>query len=121
MNLPTELVACKHFRWVPGMCGYSPSQDSYHRYNDPGVWVERDVGVVSLTPLFDLQPVLSDPATAGGALHLVKEVWGAPHAFTKRHGLTGRFFVGGLPDLRIFWGDSPEEAVALALLGAPDK
>lgn len=75
--LARRLVACPHFRWLPGMAGL---------YFEPGrqvdcrvfavfgaVDVVEDVLVWSFPD--DARPDLSDPATRGCVLQLVRDAW----------------------------------------------
>lgn len=74
IELGKRLVACKHFRWMPGMRGVDVQNGGYaRRHTDrPGVtpWHAFDYCVVE-----ELIPDLRDPATLGCALALVREAW----------------------------------------------
>ncbi len=78
IDLAHRAVACSHWRWMPGMKWIvkrdEPLEDVYGRVpDDMRFWTIRP-GVV---------PDLSDPATLGCLLALVREVWGDPgfHAY----------------------------------------
>ena len=74
--LGRRLVACKHFRWVPGMVVYGRSVQ-------PFGWLGRVRLTESHehpTQLRDPWPDLADGATRGAVLALVREAWNAPHA-----------------------------------------
>ena len=60
-------IACKHWRWMPGMLSLPPQADRCQR--DGQMMVER-------------LPDLTDPATLGCLLALVREAWGWDSAFT---------------------------------------
>ncbi len=72
-TLSRRAVACKGWRWMPGML----RQDDY-RYIGSGVWA-RWSDVHSLTTALHAPgqlPDLTDPATLGCLLALVREAWG---------------------------------------------
>lgn len=69
-ELGRRAVACKHFYWVPGMLLSNGRR--------VGVWVPGTVCGSSETETpYDaiVLPDLSDPATLGCLLHLVREAW----------------------------------------------
>jgi len=73
--LARRAVACKGWRWMPGMLAVEWAAPGMsltggrpvrvdERWHEVGVWL----------------PDLSDPATLGCILALVREAWGDPHA-----------------------------------------
>ena len=84
-ELAKRLVACKHWRWMPGMLAQSESQGAARIY-----YVGHD-GWISLcggyphSATFHAKrleyPILSDPATVGCILALVREAWGDQQAY----------------------------------------
>lgn len=73
-ELGLRAVACKNWRWMPGMCVFGTSVQ-------PSAWV----GKIRLTELHekpvqlrDPWPDFSDPATLGCLLALVRERWQLP-------------------------------------------
>ena len=64
-DLGRRAVACKHWRWMPGMIALSQ-----YRVTD------QDAETDEPTPWVDDVPDLSDPATLGCLLALVREAWG---------------------------------------------
>ena len=62
-DLAKRAVACKHWRWMPGMLALPPKAD---RCQHKG---QMMVGRL---------PDLTDPATLGCLLGLVRESWGRP-------------------------------------------
>jgi hypothetical protein len=72
IELARRAVACKGWRWIPGM-----------RW-----WTEDDRGRLDdFQPEYmgrphDALPDLTDPATLGCLLHLVREAWGDPTIVT---------------------------------------
>lgn len=124
MNLPAQLLDCKHFCWQAGMLGFSPSEKRYQRCAGAGVWVDAATGHGRLTPYPDLVLVLTDAPTQGALLQLVQEAYKAPYAYVKRDAMSGPntgkdYFVGGLPDLKSVWSSGVGETLAKALLEAP--
>lgn len=76
-NLGRRAVACKHWRWIPGMSvlRYAPGTSAHGqrqaRVDDELVTYEQGLNA-------HIAPDLSDPATLGCLLHLVREAWGRP-------------------------------------------
>jgi hypothetical protein len=68
-NIARRAVACKHWRWMPGMRWRT--QDDAARLDD--YQPEYMGGRPS-----DALPDLTDPATIGCLLALVREAWGLP-------------------------------------------
>ena len=104
-------IACKGWQWMPGMLAYFEHDGRRVRVTDPACWV-------STTAL----PDLTDAATLGCLLALVREAWGDPGMFARPR-------VGKVrPDWAVFAGQNsdiicaaPTEAEALvaALESAP--
>lgn len=76
-ELGRRAVACKHWRWMPGMLVLRNAPGTpFHgqrqtRVDDDLVTYEQALNV-------HIMPDLSDPATLGCLLHLVREAWGRP-------------------------------------------
>jgi len=79
-TLSRRAVACGGWRWLRGML----RQDDY-RYIGSGMWA-RWSDVHSLTTALhapDQLPDLTDSATRGCLLTLVREAWGNPHIWVE--------------------------------------
>jgi len=76
-ELAKRLVACKGFRWMPGML----ATDKY-RYLGNCVWCDVWEHALEYEPTIEL-PDLTDPATLGCLLPLVREALGNPYFFVE--------------------------------------
>lgn len=77
LDLARRAVACGHWRWVRG----ARRHDGY-RYIGAGVWVRwSTAAVVTALHAPEQYPDLSDPATLGCLLTLVREAYGRPDAY----------------------------------------
>jgi hypothetical protein len=136
-ELARQLIAWKHWRWMPGMRWIltfpAPFDPMSGRVSDPAVGVWRSSSSIAAAAY----PDLDDPATIGCLLALVREAWGdsgmSPMAVlesvpgTVAASRVKRWEICGLEDLGKRWlphwfsGWFPTEAEALAaaLLGAP--
>jgi hypothetical protein len=81
--LARRAVACPKWRWMPGMLYHT--QEQSNRLTD-----DHFVGGLKLTPI--CLPDLTDPATLGCLLALVREAWNDPTLglFAVRGGRSGR-------------------------------
>lgn len=81
-EISERLIACKGFRWMPGMRTLGDWR--IINVDADGVEVVTDLGEVVLFHSGDLPhiasslPDLNDPATLGCLLYLVREAWGDP-------------------------------------------
>ena len=111
-------VACKGWRLMPGML----RQDGC-RYTGMGMWAngarltEEDVEVDAP----DQWPDLSDPATLGCLLALVRDAWGDPKINVVPFGASvwAVAYAGWLYKKAIACGATEAEALVVALEGAP--
>ena len=112
IELAHRAVACKGWRWIPGM-----------RW-----WTEDDRGRLDdFQPEYmgrphDALPDLTDPATRGCLLALVREAWGQEDMGTFRWG-SGRWSAHYAPfdsaKSRVFDADTEAHALVAALEAAP--
>lgn len=93
LDLARRAVACKGFRWMPGMLVVSSAwlhSARYLRTVDHGNCIEHEWsfawngGDGGRMP-DDAAPDLFDPATLGCLLDLVREAWGNPGIFVRPH------------------------------------
>ena len=124
IKLGKRAVACRGWQWMPGM----RTVDAMRVIHDPDRWPDRpcairEGGWIDTSPprpLKDDLPDLTDPATLGCLLALVREAWESPKAniswvtdencmvvFDPRHAQ------------RFLLGDTEAEALVAALESAP--
>jgi hypothetical protein len=80
--LARRAVACKGWRWMPGARALSTARGRLQAIrvcDDIREWVARD----------NEFPDLTDPATLGCLLALVREVWGKPNGQMRFDGVCG--------------------------------
>ena len=81
--LSRRAVACKHWRWMPGMLAFDAGgnqhrvieHDEGREYVTTMLRDYNDAHCESSARAVDLTPVLDDPATMGCLLYLVREAW----------------------------------------------
>lgn len=137
-KLGSRAVACKHWRWMPGMLlQWRTSSGVVYRgrvcnIEEPdAVWCEGREDRFDWPELPKCWPDLSDPATLGCLLHLVREAWNAcrisvcfsaytPDA-TKRWSVPISYFKEqrDLVHVPSFYGSTQAEALVAALEAAP--
>ena len=88
-ELSRRAVACKHFRWIPGMLALGHSKARVIEVEDGEPYFYADG---YRYPLVNDLPDLADPATLGCLLALVREAWNDPTLglFAVRGGRSGR-------------------------------
>lgn len=72
--LGRRAVACPRWRWMPGMRALVGPTNAPYRYVTPEYAPPEGDSVGFCDPT----PDLSDPATLGCLLHLVRKAWGRP-------------------------------------------
>lgn len=81
-TLARRAVACRKWSWQPGMLAQTAASEVPDlRYLDGGCWWDIECEEVRLSEPDDPLPDLTDPATIGCLLALVREVW--PDATTQ--------------------------------------
>jgi hypothetical protein len=86
--LARRAVACKGWKWLPGM----RTTDGMRVIHDPHLWPDRPCAIREGTwvdtavprPLGDHLPDLTDPATLGCLLALVREAWRCPTVYVRQ-------------------------------------
>jgi hypothetical protein len=125
-ELGRRAVACKMWRWMPGMMtcgGWRVIAISEGR----SVCAKYDFVVIS--PEHDAIPDLTDPATVGCLLALVREAHGDPEIVVSKYEYSDGWTIGtqleweGIHSLwgsdGAIWGWSEAEVLVKALEGAP--
>lgn len=120
-DLGRRAVACKHWRWMPGMAVLGGFAGVDRLFTDKFGMIhvpDKDVGMV---------PDLSDPATLGCLLHLVREAWSdadlSADRVSRAHDKLPDvwqvyvFYESGVKD--VLSGHSEVEALVAALGAAP--
>lgn len=114
IDLAKRAVACRGWRWMPGMLHGTQGEGGLKwtsRFSDLGLHVDAD-----------RLPDLTDPATLGCLLALVREAWGDSGMFVRPRGSKMR------PDWAVFTGQNSDlvcaasteaEALIIALAHAP--
>ena len=118
-------VACKGFRWMPGMLAALDGIGGDYRARV--CRVDNGLFWSDATPLpyalASYVPDLSDPATLGCLLALVRKAWGDPTLCVVLDTSDGRWCVGCWEDngiaMRGRGGATETEALVNALEGAP--
>ena len=126
-EISERLIACKGFRWMPGMRTLGDWR--IINIDADGVEVVTDLGEVVLFHSGDLPhiasslPDLNDPATLGCLLQLVREAWGMPTGITVSYssddGLWGVSWSGATHGGWCGRGKTEAEALFVALEAAP--
>jgi len=104
MELSRRLVACKNWRWMPGM-----------KVGNDRIMDESETREVRSDEL----PDLTDPATLGCLLALVREAWGDPYLCCVGDRETGWRLDGYAAVEDIHSYSSEAEALFVALRAAP--
>lgn len=104
--LGRRAVACKGWRWLPGAHWILPGTILNGRYR--GILLDSDV-----------VPDLTDPATLGCLLALVRDAHSLPALCTKLHDVLGWIVTCSGDPLKSVYGDTEPEALVAALEAAP--
>jgi hypothetical protein len=119
VGLAKRAVACKGWRWMPGMLAALDGIDGGYRARLCLVEGNKFWSDATSLPYDSTSyvPDLTDPATVGCLLALVREAWGPDHIFEARQFRTfGEIYVG---EGRCFVHPTLAEALVAALEAAP--
>ena len=119
--LGRRAVACEHWQWLPGMLAQSelPGLARVYAVQSDG-WIRLCGGHPFESPFYTKTlpyPDLSDPATLGALLGLVREAWQDPATGIYRHARRWCVIMGGRCE--DFFADTEAEALVCALEAAP--
>ena len=100
-ELGRRAVACKHWRWMPGMAILTSGEPYRLTQTDTAFFTigpDADVIIIGFDQGHHLTPDLSDPATLGCLLHLVREACGNMQAcsYSENHVSWGVFVYAGI-------------------------
>ena len=117
--LARRAVACKGWRWFPGMRYRLHPTHPWYRFvgdihDDDGNPCEETPPTRQCSRAL---PDLSDTITALCLLALVREAWGDPRIVAVP--MSGRWFIVGVPSGEVFFGATEAEALISALEAAP--
>ena len=123
--LARRAVACKGWKWMPGM----RTLNAMRVVHDPDLWPDRPcalregcwIDTAPPRPLNDDLPDLSDAATLGCLLALVREAWGTAIivSYSYDDGLWETMWEGATAAGWCGRGDTEAEALVAALECAP--
>lgn len=111
-DLGRRAVACKHWRWMPGMLHGIEAMDETRfvsRFSEFSIYADDDGRI----------PILSDPATLGCLLYLVREAWGVERAVVWWNEHDQGWVADVRPRNFVFVRDSEAHALVAALEAAP--
>lgn len=111
-DLGRRAVACKHWRWMPGMLHGIEAMDETRfvsRFSEFSIYADDDGRI----------PILSDPATLGCLLHLVRQAWGVERAVVWWNEHDQGWVADVRPRNFVFVRDSEAHALVAALEAAP--
>lgn len=130
--LGRRAVACKGWRWLPGVLScYYCDENGDNRVcrsrivsiQDGRVQASHSSASFPLDRLDDEFPDLTDPATLGCLLALVREAWDDPHCHTEPPGNKWALYYNEpkapSPQWLAVFGDTEAEALVAALEAAP--
>ena len=120
-DLARRAVACRHWRWLPGMLGLSAKAGLWRvEQADLTALFGAGAGPASIHEVGVWLPDLSDPCTLGGLLALVREAWGCPHLSVVGTSEDWRIDAEGVVGVRDLHSYKSEaEALVAALEAAP--
>jgi hypothetical protein len=126
LDLARRAVACKGWRWMPGMLTlpFHENDDRCAPVCHPPWRVTRDgvAGPWAHDATWGALPDLSDPATLGCLLYLVREAWKSPLAQVSPSLPDGHMWICYINDEaedRLFREKTEAEALVAALEAAP--
>jgi len=119
-QIARRAVACKGFRWMRGM--NTTTGDTFIAFSDcdEAYWLAHPDDPCEVAPIAGLLPDLTDAATLGCLLALVREAWGQDDLVAFR--FDGQWCAEVTPkegQHHAFYGSSEAEALVAALESAP--
>ena len=114
--LARRAVACKGWRWIRGM--NTTTDDTFIAFSDcdEAYWLAHPDDPCEVEPIAGLLPDLTDPATLGCLLALVREAWNDRRGYL--HPCSGYGWLCSVNGEHVY-GVTEVEALVVALESAP--
>lgn len=109
-ELEKLVVSHPAFSWLDGMLGVSATNTEY------GYFIRKSA--IKMGTIENIYPLLDDPSTKGGLLHLIRRAWKIPARTEYDH--TSEMWLVWAECEIIGYGQTEGEALGHALINSPD-